>query len=766
MRWFNAHFLSPLLIFFSFCSTAIAQNEASEFVIASGSKGGNYYKTGQLITTIFNKEKIHKFRYIESNGSLDNINYLKNNTADFAIIQRNILINGIYLPHTGMNKIEAIAPLFEEKLIFYAKGPENISIADLKKQCLKESFRFGFTDKQGYSYELYKTIFNYLGINRDHIEEHFSNYTDLIDNFKKDSLDVIVTFSAPLSELENHKSTNKIYFERSQIDMLSERIPNLYSTHFGTNSDHLTLGSWVFFVGSSDKVELVKQPELLFSKLYQDNNSTSLGSSIYNGIVELKNDKKRLDKYLSGLPLNQIMRSELDYKKQNFSWLWMLLLLFVIILLFLTRKKLFSKMNPLLIWHRFKHAVIGILILGSLYFICIGILYNSEKQFYEAIGVKSQLLNLTSKDLHAWVIIKISADIDNGIQPLSTLGKLMVSIITSMIRLGVLLIALTQIIVVQISKKRKKGLMDITFENHIIIIGWNDTAPDFVKRIISESIVYKGKSKKIVCITESPELVLDSHEELNALFLARKVHFVKGQSRDNQTMRKANLLKAETIILLAENSSKQSDERTLLRALAISRYCRKSTIENKTKVTKNEAYKTYDIGDFVDSSYVIAEINDPLLKNDLIEADVNEVILTSTYTKGVIIQSAFNHGISKVMDELFQYDSFNEIHTIELKARENAHLVGKTYDELLLPLRRNSILLLAIKVIYHDQNHRVIIDETKIQELLDRDELERQVIMNPITKAEIDRKTDNDDQLMVLFNDRTKLKSTIQEIRF
>lgn len=766
MRAICTHFLSPLICFLVFSSLAFGQTIEPEFIIASGSRGGNYFEAGRFITRIFNEENLSKFLSIESNGSIDNIELLKNNDADFALVQRNILINSLYNKGTGINNIEVIAPLFEEKLLIYIKESENISIDSLKTIVQNNQLRFGFTSDKGYSYELYKMVFNFLGIDKQNIREKFANYEGLIKDFKKDSIDVLVSFSLPLSKLENEPNSSKVYFNESSIHLLSRRLSNLYRTQLEDKNDELSLGSWVFLVGSSDRINEIPHSNSIFTKLYNENNTSVIGTKISASIIQFKKNKEWNKKYLDGIPMNQTMIRELGIIPSRLPWIIVVSGISIIALFyFWIGKKIISSHSPRYLWHRFKHIVIGVGILIFLYFISVELLLHSERQFYKTVGVKSQLLNLNSRDLHAWVIIKTTADIDDGIKPLSTLGKLMVSLCAYIVYIGALIIALSELIINQISIKRKKGLMDITFENHIIIIGWNDMASDFVEKIISESKIYKGTNSKVVCIIKSPTDVLEKQEKLRQLQSEKRIHFVKGNSRDRQTMKRANLHKAETIILLAENTSQESDERTLLRALAISRYC-KLMVENKTKLPQKKLYETFDVGNFVDSSYVIAEINDPQFKKDLIEADVNEVILTATYTKGVIIQSAFNHGISKVMDELLQYNNYNEIYTVDLKLPEHKHLVGKTYDELLGPLRARNILLLAVKIIYHDINNREIIDETKINQLLRKENLNRQIIMNPISSAENNRKTDNDDILMVLCTNRKELKSKIKEVSF
>ena len=273
--------------------------------------------------------------------------------------------------------------------------------------------------------------------------------------------------------------------------------------------------------------------------------------------------------------------------------------------------------------------------------------------------------------------------------------------------------------------------------------------------------------QQTICITTDPTAILEKHKTIKELHSERKLHFVKGEIRDKLTLEKANIHKAKTVVLLAEDNSQKADEKTLLRALAITRFCRRKAIEKGERTPNDTAFETYDVGHYIDEIYIIAEINDKEFKNDLMEADVNEVIVSASYAKGVITQSILNHGISKVVDELLQFNEYNEFYTVDLTLERNQHLRGKTYDELLMPLRKQGILLVAIKVVYYNEkDNKEIIDKETIARLLAAENLWRQIIVNPITHHETIRPTDGDDQLIVFSTDRKALKEQLAKVVF
>lgn len=115
---------------------------------------------------------------------------------------------------------------------------------------------------------------------------------------------------------------------------------------------------------------------------------------------------------------------------------------------------------------------------------------------------------------------------------------------------------------------------------------------------------------------------------------------------------------------------------------------------------------------------------------------------------------------------MIHFDDFNEIYHVDLMLNENKHLRNRTFDEILCAMRTLNMLLLGIKVVFHDKNHKEIIDKNLIIELLQKQGLERQFIVNPVTSTETNRKTDSDDVLVVLAKCRNELKKNIHLIKF
>ncbi|APW64763.1 hypothetical protein LPB137_02330 [Poseidonibacter parvus] len=114
-KFLTVSFLTLILVVTSFYITSQFIQPASkkEFVIATGSKNGQYYKTALLYKEVLEKQKV-KVNIITSNGSVDNLNLLKNKKVDMAFVQ-----NGIDYDKKDV-QIKSLASIYYEPLwIFY-----------------------------------------------------------------------------------------------------------------------------------------------------------------------------------------------------------------------------------------------------------------------------------------------------------------------------------------------------------------------------------------------------------------------------------------------------------------------------------------------------------------------------------------------------------------------------------------------------------------------------------------------------------------------
>lgn len=775
-------FTIVLIIFYSLFSFGQKQKD---FIIASGSRGGNYYQYAQHIAQQYNRHLKDYFHVIETNGSNENIKLLKNNSVDFAIIQRNILLNNIYDEDEGTKNISIISPLFQEKLWIYYTGDKDLNLHDLDSLSSIKKRKIGFTSRNGYSYNLFKTLIKFLNIDYSNVEEHIKNYDSLYQDLYHDRLDLLVSFSLPLKALDTFKSIHKFYISKKDAKLLENRMHNVYAASIDSNK--YTLGSWSFLVGAKTAISKIKKRDKLLSALItapEDKKYNNFYTNIYNSYNKFLYDNATAHQ-LKNIPVYSALRQKLGFKSMN----WQPYFFFALLILFLfgmhryISGRWFPKYNLKFFWNRYKHFQVGFITLIIIYFSSVELLVYAEKLFYQNIGIKSQILNMTRPDLHSWIFVTTVTGNSNGIFPLSLMGKIMLSLNSLNFWIGTILIGVSEYVTYQANKKRKKGLMKTKFEKHLVIFGWNDSTENFVLNILEEAKIYNDTQIKVVLVIKNIEEIREKHAKIKEQHDNKIIDIISGDARDVHTLEKAHVEMADSIILLSEDSSRLSDERTLLRAMAISRYVKKAASGKVYKTTgviekakqffgmkkpeKEVSYKKYKIEKTSDRAYMIAEINNEEFKESLIEAEVNEIVVAGNYRKAIMKQALFNHGISKVLDEIMQYNEYNEFYKIDLSLPENAHLVDKTFDELLILLRQKGILLIGVHIIFHDINDNIIIDQNIIKELLEKEEngITRDVIVNPTDEIERNRKTDADDHLIVLALNVKMLRKGIKELQ-
>ncbi len=753
-------------------SLLVAENDNRQYIISSGSYGGNYYKTGNFISKVLNEfHANYKFSVIESNGSYENIKNLRSGFADFTIIQRNILLQNLYNESEGIKNIEVLLPLFQETLLIYIRDSSAITFDEFRRRIEKSEIKsIGITNMKGFSYEIFITISKLLHIRLPENIFHEDDYNSLINQLNNNSIDALISFSLPIIEIEAMKKTSQVYFNKQEIELLENRITNISKVELGDGNDAYTLGSWTFLIGLNESIfEIESNTKSIVTHL---THSIETGSGFIPDLIKknLKLYKRSENQYklsMNSIPVNRDLTEYFHYRNNTLlDYLEIVIIVCLALLAIYLLKISIDRFDTRFIRYRFRHIIIGVLLVSFFYLLSIEFLVQAELKFYEELDIKSQLLNMTKNDLHFWILIRNLTGNDSGIFPLSSLGKLMISFSSYILWFGALFIGISEYSVYSVTKKRKKGMLKLNFKEHIVIVGWNGTTNKLVVETINAINNYRQSSEKIVCITTKTEEILSKHKDIAMLHANKKIDFIHGEARDEHVLELANVHIAKTVVLLAEDNTISADEKTLLRALEISRYCRKIAVAQNPEYGLNEDFESYNVEKYIDSIYIIAEINDDKYKKDLLNSDVNEIISTSNYGNNILTQSMLNHGVSKVLDEILEFNEFNEFYQIDLLKKKNHHLRNKTFDELLIAFRKQKILLIAVKVVYRDQNGKEIIDYFEIEKLLERDGLRKQVIVNPYTEIATKRKVDADDQLIVFAKNSKVLKDGIKKTTF
>ncbi|HEC26755.1 MAG TPA: hypothetical protein ENI67_05020, partial [Gammaproteobacteria bacterium] len=472
-----------------------------------------------------------------------------------------------------------------------------------------------------------------------------------------------------------------------------------------------TLGVWALFIGLNSSINQIGEDAIIQRIRSSGLASSTIGWQMNNTFNEFKSSSVLYSQYLKGLPVIASFEKSIN---QNTSRTGMYLTVFlsIIIIIFLLGiwwLRFYQQKQRKYLWVRYKHIFIGLLLVVIIYLLCLEWLMLSEKKFFQENGIKSSILDMTNFDLQLWNLVRIFANNDGGVFPVSVIGKLATTLSTYIIWIGVISIAVVEFIMYKLIVKRREGLMKVKYEGHIIIAGWGDNTANLIEELLFACKEYHRKKLMVVCVVPDPKSVLERHDYISDLEHRKELVFVKGYIRNKNVLELCNAHLAKIIILLAEGTGIHADEKTLMRALSIRKFCCEkgrsilipSCVTDPRGAATSNSVGLLSAKEKTNPVYIIAEVNTEEFITDLRDAGVNGIINRSKIVDGILVQSILNPGVSKLINNILTFsEDTNEFYTIDLLNPNNSHLRNRTFDELLLSLRKQNILLVAIKVIY------------------------------------------------------------------
>jgi voltage-gated potassium channel len=257
-----------------------------------------------------------------------------------------------------------------------------------------------------------------------------------------------------------------------------------------------------------------------------------------------------------------------------------------------------------------------------------------------------------------WSLVTLTTVGYGDISPASPGGRVL-AIIIMFFGIGLLstLSASLAAIIMSHRMKENRGMSTAGFKEHLILCEWNHRSRAIIKELRADS---HTEDLKIVLIANVDEKPIDDENLI----------FIKG-SVCEETLEKANISRAETIIVLGDDSLEATsrDAKVVLATL---------TIESLAK----DIYSVVELVDEANATYCQ-------------RAHADEIIVGSELSSRLIASAAIDHGISRVVSELLSTEYGNELFSIPLEDS----LVGKTFIEVftMMKQKRQSIVLGVLK---------------------------------------------------------------------
>lgn len=309
-----------------------------------------------------------------------------------------------------------------------------------------------------------------------------------------------------------------------------------------------------------------------------------------------------------------------------------------------------------------KSTLIFVLIITLILIFIGGILFT----VFESIHSKT-IPNIQSFIDGWWWAIVTTTTVGYGDISPASLGGRLVAIPLMIVGIGILglLIGVISETILSLRSRVMKGLGNITFINHIIICGWNQSKVD---TIIKE--IRSGSSLKKV-----PIVLVNNLLDENPYKKEENVHFIKGLQTQADTLKRANVNKCSKAIIIAESDDPKSDGVTILTVLQI---------ESLNK----------DV-------FTCAELLD-MNKSDLLKnANCDEIVSASDFGVKLLVQSIEDPGLSIVMGDMLSNDYGAQIESETV----NEKFHGKKYSDMFNEMyNQQNKLPIAIK---HQNKHIV-----------------------------------------------------------
>lgn len=224
-------------------------------------------------------------------------------------------------------------------------------------------------------------------------------------------------------------------------------------------------------------------------------------------------------------------------------------------------------------------------------------------------------------------------------------------------------------ILVERKMKEGKGLQKINLKDHLIICGWNKNAVRILHGL--QAVCDKNRSRTDAVLVN--DLDIDSLNELQFTYASKylSIEFVRGNFTHEQTLENANIRKARSILLLADESGQNSlgnaDERVVLAA--------------------------YTINNINPGARISAEILNPQNEQYLKRTSVESVIVNGEFNSFLLINSAMHPGVPQALREMMSFNLGHGVSSQDIPSQ----FIGKHFQELFSFIRdRDSGLLIGV----------------------------------------------------------------------
>ncbi|MBU0903761.1 MAG: ion channel [Planococcaceae bacterium] len=277
------------------------------------------------------------------------------------------------------------------------------------------------------------------------------------------------------------------------------------------------------------------------------------------------------------------------------------------------------------------------ILLATLFFIlfCTVTIYMLEPQTFESL--------LTS----FYFVMTTFSTVGYGDYSPTTIAGRLFTILMYLFGIGLLGVVIGKIVdTFSIFRKRKEeGKLAYTKENHIIIVGWGKKTETAVDEILASD-------------TTSEVVIIDTLPKSPTDVALERVHYIQGDPSEEETFNQANIKKAKSVIIFADDAIQipsLRDAKTLTIAITVERLA--SHVHTTVEIMTKKQIPNFS------------------------HVKVDEFILSQETTSLLAVRSAMHQNVSTIVTQLISRSIGEDL--FEVPRNEKWQTYGDAFHELL-----------------------------------------------------------------------------------
>ena len=271
--------------------------------------------------------------------------------------------------------------------------------------------------------------------------------------------------------------------------------------------------------------------------------------------------------------------------------------------------------------------------------------------------------------------------------------SVVVGLVASVTFLAIITAKITSLLV-EFVRKGGSMVKKVKFSGHTIICGWNFQGERVVNQLLSPN---QKRYRQIVVLANTEQRLVKDE----------RVEFIKGDPTQDENLVRAGVMRADSVIVLTDlnKGPNEADAEALMVVLAVESLNRKV--------------------------HTCVQLLNSANRMHLERAHADEIICLDQLGGNLVVASALNHGVSRIVAELLTFNIGSEFYRYD--GHISDALVGREFTEVVQVLAQRRMIFLAVETDYSEE----LRPQLSADILYKLPEEERVMVVNPQSQYKI-----------------------------